>query len=304
MSENPIVMTHRIMFSFGEQQLFVMVLLPILFLFVLPRIIFSGVLFQLMSKGFEVLQVPLDLTIRILRKIILQYVLNWILDKIEEYVLRKLLSITYSQLLIIGTCILFLAITPGHILPGEAITLFFFMLLIGEKIYIIKLTKTAMQSAKKLEKMAVKLYNRGELDFALEQYDKAFDVYRQSLLLKNPLLDGERVNLLEQMAILLYNMNSVDKALIRYNQALDLYKKPHIFNYTTVDDRVRVLQNSADLLYELGRRGEAQKRYNLIYELTGHRTRYQYEILSRLHVRCKNATQRWTRDPRAAMPLS
>ncbi|GEM_PF-1866881 len=297
MSENPIVMALRIMFSLSEQQLFTTVLLPILFLFILPRIIVSGVLFQLMLKGFEVLQVPLDLAIKILRKIALQYVLNWILDKIEEYVLQKLQAITYTQFLLVGTCILFLAITPGHILPSEAITLFFFMLLIFEKIYIIKLAKTAIQRAKKLEKMAVKLYNRGELDFALEQYDKAFDVYRQSLLLKNPILDGERVNLLEQMAILLYEMDSVDKALIRYNQALDLYKKPHILNYTTVDDRTRVLQNSADLLYELGRRREAQKRYNLIYELTGHRARYQYEILSRPQVRCKNATQRWTRDP-------
>jgi tetratricopeptide (TPR) repeat protein len=274
MSENPIIMTIRIFFSFTEQQMFAMVLLPILFLIILPRIILSGVLFRLMSKGFDVLDVPIDLTIRILREHALQRVLNWILSKIEEYVLQKVFSITYTQLLLLSTSLLFLAITPGHILPAEVITLLSFMLLVIEKVYVIKLAKTAMQRAKKLEGLAVKLDKRGEFGFALEEYSKALDVYRQSLLLKNPILDGERVKLLEHMAILLYKMDSFDKALIRYNQALDLYKRPHILNYTTVDDRARVLQNSANLLYELGRRREAQKRYDLIYELTGRRRSY------------------------------
>jgi tetratricopeptide (TPR) repeat protein len=274
MSENPIIMTLRIFFSFTEQQIFAMVLLPIWLFIILPRIIFSGVLFQLMSKGFDVLKVPIDLAIKILRELALRRVLNWILSKIEEYVLQKKFSITYTQILLIGTSLLFLAITPGHILPAEVIALFSFMLLVIEKIYIIKLAQTAMQRAKKLERLAVKLDKRGEFGFALEEYSKALDVYRQSLLLKNPILDGERVKLLEHMAILLYKMESFDKALIRYNQALDLYKKPHILNYTTVDDRARVLRNSADLLGELGRLREAQKHYDLIYELTGRRRSY------------------------------
>lgn len=274
MSENPIIIVLKTIFSLSELQMFTMVLLPILFLIILPRTIWGGILSQLMSKGLDVVKAPLDLAIRILRELALQRILNWILSKFEEYALQKVFSITYLQLLIIGTCILFLAVTPGHILPAEVITLSSFVLLVIEKIYTLRLAKTAMQHAKELEKQAAELEKCYEFGLALDEYSNAFDVYRHSLLLRNPILDGERVKLLEKMATLLYKLESYDKALTRYNQALDLYKKPHILNYTTVKDRARVLQKSADLLFELGRRREAQKRYELIYELTGRQVSY------------------------------
>ncbi len=228
-----------------------------------PRLCLRFAAFLFDTVGATVVEILM----KILRSSVLEFLFNLTFNQLDKCS-RNVRSVGFILIASLA-CVLLLVALQGASLEG-IIILITFLLLAIDKIFAIKRTKLLLKEAKQFKKAAINASQRGHWYDTLVHFDKALDIYKQPLLVKNPSLDVERANLLEKIAGVLEKNNQIDKALLRLHQALDVYRKPRFAEDSVVKKyRVRALKETAKILYESGRRKQAKKRYELISELVG-----------------------------------
>ncbi len=262
---------HLLLFSFG---------IVIIISLILGRLIVSFPRFFLKLLGIivEILFSPINFLITTLKFFALNHLLNWFVDKVEQRCFKESnrrlnrKSISYGRTFIfVIPVILFLVIFPGDSLLEGIIIISFVVTLFMYKVWNFNYRiKPAVQQAKLFEKAAKNAYQRGFSHDTITYFDKALDIYKMPLLLKNPKFDVNRAKLFEQMGIVLYKEGQLKKALRYFSQAISICRKAdHSHDPKLMKSHVRALKVSAELLLEMGRRSEAHKRYEIIYDLTG-----------------------------------
>lgn len=261
---------HLLLFSFG---------IVVIVSLILGRLIvnFPRFFLRLLDTIIEILLSPINFLITTLKFLALNHLLNWLVDKVDKRCFnesnrfnRK--PIRYGRTFIFVIPVIFLLlIFPSESLFKEIAIISFIVALFMYKVWNFNYRiKPAVQQAKLFEKAAKNAYKRGFLHDTITYFDKALDIYKMPLLLDNPKFDANRAKLFEQIGIVLYKEGQFNKALRYFSQAISICRKPdHSHDPKLIKSHVRALKVSAELLLEIGRRSEAHKRYEIIYDLTG-----------------------------------
>ncbi|HAI69610.1 MAG TPA: hypothetical protein DCM38_09270 [Gammaproteobacteria bacterium] len=266
--EYVLVLFQLLLFSFA-------MLVIVAFLFAQFLVHFPGFFFDLFSQLTDLIGNPVEIVIKVLRFSALLYLFKWILNQLGF----QKGPMTFTQYMIISLCIAYIVFSPSQFSPEEMVIIAILVLVSFYKMFTLVFNKFSVKHkkqieesvnrAKEFERAAFQAYQQDQLYDALSHYHKALDIYKSPILAQETDLNIRRAKVLEKIGVVLYKDKEFEIALVRFHQALDFYKKPNEENPSLINDRIRLLNESALILLKLGRRQEALKRYQLISELTG-----------------------------------
>lgn len=231
----------------------------------------TGRVWKLLSEATDIDNNFGEKLLKILQKLALNNVLDWILDKLDAYhPVYQLKNIGYGEGISLFFSILLIIISPKGILVDEWISLSVFSLLVIEKLWRIIHLESLMSRVNQLEIAGAKYYQENQLSEALRCYRQALISLYQPWISLNTVLDRKRAELLEQIAIILDNQHQFSEALINYNRVLTLFNRPHLLKDQSLNHtKIRLLRRTAAILFHLGDRKQARQRCQLIYKQTG-----------------------------------
>ena len=184
---------------------------------------------KLLSRATEIDNHWGEKILKILHKLAVNHITDWILDKLDAYhPVYKWRNIGYGEGISLLFSLLLIILYPKGLLANEWISILVFSLLVIEKLWMITNLNALWSRIEQLETAGIQCYQENRLDEALRVYRQALTSLSQAWVSSNTVLDRKRVELLEQIATILDHQRQFREAMIYYNRLLALLNRPHL----------------------------------------------------------------------------
>ncbi len=200
--------------------------------------------FKLASETVDDFDTLTELVLKVLRRIALNHLLQWILNTLDNYCspIPKG-SLTYGHGMTLIFSMLIIIFYPDDLLVDEWIMIAIFTFIFLEKLIIICYIKWHLYFIKRFQQRASQFVRLSCFKTAILQYEQALRLYQRPFLAKNPLFNDERIRLTEQIGDIFSKQHCFDKALLRYQQALNIYRRIYPYQPLTGEPMPQRLQN-------------------------------------------------------------